>query len=164
MAESCKPRTKGQREGPPGTAVAGHTPSAPAHDDRPLKLLERTPVPPEHKERLFALVRRAQAAADAAGAELQAEFGREHVGLIVGCNQFVRLDREGPLVGKVEFLLDEAGKDALRQAGFTLGEHPSYLFRMFGWVVVDPLQGDFAALERAVDAAFRKAQAAAKRP
>src|ERR1041385_9277473 len=87
-----------------------HTPTQPASDDRPLRLLERTPVPDAHKERLFALVRRGQADAAGTGAELQAEFGAEHVALITGCNQFVRLFRGGPEPGAVELLLPPAAQ------------------------------------------------------
>ncbi|MES2154642.1 MAG: hypothetical protein V4510_05845 [bacterium] len=137
-----------------------HTPSAGAGDDRPLRLLERTPVAADHKERLFRLVRRAQAAAAQAGSELQAEFGHDHVGLIVGCNQFTRLFRGGPAPGVVELLLDAPGKKALEDAGFTLSPPDGAVFRLFGWVRVDPMQGDLGALESAVDAAFAKARAA----
>ncbi len=131
-------------------------------DERAERYLSGAELPEDRKARLVALVHRAQAAAATAGAELQAEFGREHVGLIVGCNQFLRLDKAGDLAGKAELFLDDAGKTALRSAGFTLHEHPSYLFRMFGWVVVDPLEGSLDALAAAVDAAFQKARAAKK--
>ncbi|HEX2066327.1 MAG TPA: hypothetical protein VHI93_05885, partial [Candidatus Thermoplasmatota archaeon] len=66
-----------------------HTPTAPAGDDRALKLLERAPVAEGHRKVLFGLVRTAQECAAAAGVELQAEFGKEHVALIAHCNQFV---------------------------------------------------------------------------
>ena len=140
-----------------------HTPTQPASDDRPLRLLERAPVGPEHKERLFHVVREGQAAAQQAAVELQAEFGAEHVALIVGCNQFVRLFRGGPEPGAVELLLPEDGKKALAAAGFTLKEPAGQVFRLFGWVRVDPMQGDPAALDAAVAAAFAKAKAAEKK-
>jgi hypothetical protein len=141
-----------------------HTPTQPTPqgDDRPLRLLERTPVPQPHKDRLFHLVRRGQADAEKAGTELQAEFGSEHVALIVGCNQFVRLFRGGPEPGAVELLLPEAGKQGLSTAGFTLREPAGQVFKLFGWVRVDPMQGDPAALDAAVDAAFAKANSAKK--
>lgn len=139
-----------------------HTPTVPASDDRPLRLLERTPVAPEHKERLMGLVRVAQAAAAAAGAELQSEFGAEHVGLIVGCNQFTRLWRAGPEPGAVELRLDAPDKARLEAAGFALRPPEGAVFKLFGWIRLDPMQGDAAALEEAVRAAFVKAKSAAK--
>lgn len=140
-----------------------HTPTQPAGDDRPLRILERAPVPPEHKERLFHLVREGQAAAEASGAELQAEFGKEHVALIVGCNQFIRLFRGGAEPGAVELLLPDDGKKALASAGFTLRDPEGQVFRLFGWVRVDPMQGDAAALDAAVGSAFAKAKANEKK-
>ena len=139
-----------------------HTPTQPAGDDRPLRLLERTPVGPEHKERLFHLVREGQACAQAAGTELQAEFGAEHVALIVGCNQFVRLFRAGPEPGAVELLLPDEGKKALAAAGFALREPAGQVFKLFGWVRVDPMQGPQPALDAAVASAFERAKAATK--
>jgi hypothetical protein len=140
-----------------------HTPTQPAGDDRPLRLLERAPVPPEHKERLFHVVRHGQGQAAAVGAELQAEFGAEHVALIVGCNQFVRLFRAGSEPGAVELLLPEDGKKALAAAGYTLREPEGQVFKLFGWVRVDPMQGAPQALDDAVAAAFRKAHATGKK-
>ncbi|MFA5943122.1 MAG: hypothetical protein WC876_01510 [Candidatus Thermoplasmatota archaeon] len=140
-----------------------HTPTQPAGDDRPLRLLERTPVGPEHKERLFHVVREGQAQAAAAGAELQAEFGAEHVALIVGCNQFVRLFRAGPEPGAVELLLPEDGKKALAAAGFTLREPAGQVFKLFGWVRINPMQGPEPALDAAVGSAFAKAKLAKKK-
>lgn len=140
-----------------------HTPQTPAGDDRPLRVLERTPVPEAHKQRLFALVQRAQADAAAAGDELQAEFGKEHVALIVGCNQFIRLWKGGPRPGAVELLLNPDDKAALAAAGYTLGDPEGQVFRLFGWVRLDPMQGDAAPLDAAVDKAFAKAKAAKKR-
>jgi hypothetical protein len=143
--------------------VESHTPTQPAGDDRPLRLLERTPVDPEHKERLFHVVRTGQARAQATGTELQAEFGAEHVALIVGCNQFVRLFRAGPEPGAVEFLLPPEGKDALAKAGFELREPAGQVFRLFGWVRVDPMQGPQPALDAAVASAFDRAKATPKK-
>ena len=127
-------------------------------DDRPLRILERAPVPPEHKERLFHLVRHAQALGAAAGEELQAEFGPEHVALIVGHNQFLRLFRGGAAPGVVEMLVPDAAKAALHAAGFTLREPGGQVFKLFGWVRVDPMQGEAPALDAAVSAAFAKAK------
>lgn len=140
-----------------------HTPQTPAGDDRPLRVLERAAVPDEHKRRLFDLVRRAQAEAGTSGDELQAEFGKEHVALIVGCNQFVRLWKGGPQPGAVELLLDQPQKDALAAKGFQLGAPEGQVFRLFGWVRIDPMAGDEAALQQAVADAFRKAKASKKR-
>ena len=140
-----------------------HTPQTPAGDDRPLRVLERTPVPEPHKERLFALVRKAQAEAASAGDELQAEFGREHVALIVGCNQFARFWKGGTQPGCVELLLDPAHKDELAAGGYFLGVPEGQIFRLFGWVRVDPMSGNPKALEQAVTRAFAKAKAAKKR-
>jgi len=143
--------------------VESHTPTQPAGDDRPLRLLERTPVGPEHKERLFHVVHEGQARAQAAGTELQAEFGAEHVALIVGCNQFVRLFRSGPEPGAVELLLPDEGKKALAEAGFALREPAGQVFKLFGWVRVDPMQGPAPALDAAVAAAFDRAKASTKK-
>lgn len=129
-------------------------------DDRPLRILERAPVPTEHKERLFHLVRHAQALGMDSGEELQAEFGPEHVALIVGHNQFLRLFRGGAAPGVVEMLLPDAAKRALQAAGFTLREPGGQVFKLFGWVRIDPMQAgaDAAALDAAVGAAFAKAR------
>jgi hypothetical protein len=143
--------------------VDSHTPTQPAGDDRPLRILERTPVPDDHKERLFHLVREGQAQAAAAGADLQAEFGKEHVALIVGCNQFIRLFRAGPEPGAVELLLPEDGKKALADAGFTLRDPAGQVFKLFGWVRVDPMQGPAPALDAAVGSAFARAKATQKK-
>lgn len=140
-----------------------HTPQTPAGDDRPLRVLERTPVPEPHRERLYALVRKAQAEAAATGDELQAEFGKENVALIVGCNQFIRLWKGGTQPGCVELLLDPAGKDALAASGYFLGVPEGQIFRLFGWVRIDPMSGSPEALDNAVAGAFRKAKASAKK-
>jgi hypothetical protein len=145
-----------------GEAV-DHTPTQPAGDDRPLRLLERAPVPAEHKERLFHLVRVGQEAAAQAGSDLQAEFGAEHVALITGCNQFIRLFRGGAEPGAVELLLPEDAKAKLAASGFALREPEGQVFKLFGWVRVDPMQGDAGALDAAVGSAFAKAFAAKKR-
>lgn len=134
-----------------------------ARDDRVLRLLERTPVPAEHKERLFGIVRRCQELADQAGQDLQSEFGPEHAALIVGHNQFVRIFRGGPSPGVVDLWLPEDAKQALTAAGFALGEPAGQVFRLFGWVRVGPMQGDAAALDAAVAAAFAKASAPASK-
>ncbi len=138
-----------------------HTPATPAVDDRPIRILERTPVDDAHKERLFALVRTAQAQAQAAGKELQAEFGKDAVALIVGCNQFVRLHRGGEVPGRVEVLVQEPVKAALREAGFELLDAEGAVFKLFGWTGVDPTQGDLNVLQDAVATAFDDARAKA---
>ena len=140
-----------------------HTPQTPAGDDRPLRVLERTPVPEPHRQRLFDLVRKAQAEAAKAGEELQAEFGKEHVALIVGCNQFIRLWKGGDQPGCVELLLDAPQKDELAAGGYFLGVPEGQIFRLFGWVRIDPMLGNPAVLEAAVGNAFKKARAAKKR-
>lgn len=140
-----------------------HTPQTPAGDDRPLRVLERTPVPEPHRQRLFDLVRKAQAEAATAGEELQAEFGKEHVALIVGCNQFIRLWKGGEQPGCVELLLDPPHKDELAAGGYFLGVPEGQIFRLFGWVRVDPMLGNPTALEQAITHAFQKARAAKKR-
>ena len=132
-------------------------------DERALLILERTPVPEAHKQRLADLVKRAQADAAGAGAELQAEFGREHVALIVGCNQFIRLFRGGPQPGAVELLLDAPQRDGLAKSGFDLKDPEGQVFKLFGWKRLDPMQGPAGALDAAVDQAFAKAKAADKK-
>jgi len=143
----------------------GHTPMTPAADDRPLRILERTPVDGAHKERLFALVRLAQWLAADAGADLQSEFGKDHVALIADHNQFLRLFRGGARPGDVELWLEAPAREALAAAGFTLREPEGAVFRLFGWTRVDPMESSVAGLEAAVGAAFaraRKAKAPAK--
>ncbi len=136
-----------------------HTPTTPTADgdDRPFKILERAPVPDEHKERLFELVRVAQAAAAAAGKELQGEFGRDAVALIVGCNQFVRLYRGGDHPGRVEVRVPAAEQEKLQEAGFDLQDPQGAVFKMFGWKAVDPMAGDTEVLAEAVRASFAQA-------
>lgn len=140
-----------------------HTPTTAASDDRPLRVLERTPVPAEHRDRLYALVKAAQDEAAANGAELQAEFGKEHVALIVGCNQFVRLFKGGDKPGAVELLLDTPDKAQLKEAGFEASAPDGAVFKLFGWQRFDPMQGPVAPLEDAVRHAFQKAKAAKKK-
>lgn len=130
----------------------------PAADDRPIRILERTPVAQDHKERLFSLVRLAQEQALDSGADLQAEFGKEHVALIADHNQFIRLYRGGVMPGAVELWLDDAAKTALAAAGFTLREPEGAVFKLFGWIRVDPMQGPEDALRTAVGAAMQKAR------
>ncbi len=135
-----------------------HSPQTPA-DDRALRLLEHAQIPEPRKAHAVAAVKAAQHAAHEAGAELQAEFGKEHVGLIVGCNQFTRIWRAGPDAGAVELFLDPADKDALAKSGFQLQQPEGAVFRLFGWIRVDPGAGPQQALDTAVAAAFRKAAA-----
>lgn len=139
-----------------------HTPSTSAADERALRLLEHAALPEARKALLIALVRGAQSLADDAGEDLQAEFGREHIGLIAGHNQFLRIMRAGADPGAVEISLDDAAKKALAAAGFALREPDGLVFRMFGWVRVDPEQGPQGALEAAIAAAFAKARAPAR--
>ena len=139
-----------------------HSPQTPA-DDRALRLLEHAQIPEPRKARALAAVRAAQDVAHDAGAELQAEFGKDHVGLIVGCNQFVRVFRSGPEPGAVELFLNPSDKDALATAGFELRAPEGAVFKLFGWVRIDPSQGPDDALAKAVGAAFTKAKATAKK-
>lgn len=140
-----------------------HTPTTPAVDDRPIKILERTPVDDAHKQRLFGLVRVAQEAGAEAGKELQGEFGKEAVAMIVGCNQFLRLHRGGDHPGRVEILVQDDVKARLQEAGFSLGEPDGMVFKLFGWCAIDPMQGDPEVLAEAVRAAFADAAARARR-
>jgi len=140
----------------------GHTPTTPAVDDRPLRFLEKAEVPEAHRTILMRLVRHAQALARDAEAEdkLQSEFGKEHVALIHDCDQFLRIHKRGAASGRVEVLLDDGAKEALRAAGFDLGEPQGTVFRMFGWVSVDPTAGKEEALQEAVAASYRRARRA----
>ena len=140
-----------------------HTPAVAAGDERALRLLDRMAVDEPHREALKQLVLHAQNAAQNAGADLQSEVGREHVGLIIGCNQFLRLWRDGPGAGHAEILLDVAARAALPAAGFPLTPPDGAVFKMFGWVRFDPTEGDATALAPLVDKAFAKAQAAKKK-
>lgn len=139
-----------------------HTPQTPA-DDRALRLLEHSTLPADKKEALLRLVKRAQADAAQTGDELLAEFGKEHVALIAGHNQFVRLFRAGTEPGAVELWLDVPAKAALGAAGFTLKDPEGQVFKLFGWTRVDPAQGDASALDEALGAAFARARAPKKR-
>jgi hypothetical protein len=134
----------------------------PATDDRPIRILERTPVPEAHKARLFALVRLGQEEAGRVGADLQAEFGRDHVALIADHNQFIRLFRGGARPGDVELWLDGPAREALAAAGFTLGEPEGAVFKLFGWTRLDPMAGPEPALHEAVKSALAKARSAKK--
>jgi hypothetical protein len=137
-----------------------HTPTTPATDDRPLRFLEKAEVEAAHRERLLALVRLAQELAEHAGQvdKLQCEFGAEHAGMIHDCNQFMRLYKRGPAVGRVEFFLPPEAKAKLGQS-FTLQEPLGAVFKLFGWVSVDPMEGDWDALKAALAAAYQKARA-----
>jgi hypothetical protein len=128
----------------------------PAADDRPIRILERTPVPEAHKQRLFALVRKAQSLGTEHNADLQAEFGKEHVALIANHNQFLRLFRGGAQPGCVELWIPPSAKPDL-EGRFTLQEPEGAVFRLFGWVRLDPMQGPEQVLLDAVEAAFRRA-------
>jgi hypothetical protein len=139
-----------------------HSPQTPA-DDRALRLLEHANLPTPTKEVLLALVRQAQTQAAEAGEDLQAEFGREHVALIVGCNQFVRIFRSGREPGAVEILLDAPDKDKLAADGFALRDAEGQVFKLFGWTRITPTEGPEAALHQAVSKAFAKARASKKR-
>lgn len=136
-----------------------HTPAVPVNETA-RRILDRADVPDEHKQRLFGLVEHAQRlAADAALEDkLQAEYGREAVALILDCKQFLRLHRAGDATGRVAMLLPDGDKQALRDAGFTLHEPEGMVFKMFGWVAVDPMDGPPEALTAALDAAWAKAQ------
>lgn len=136
-----------------------HTPTSGSGDDRPFKILDRTPVPDEHKERLFELVRQAQDLASHDSRDLQGEFGREAVALIVGCNQFLRLYRGGDHPGRVEVLVGDEVKQRLRDAGFTLHEPAGQVFKLFGWVAIDPMEGDLDQLASAVHSSYQAAGA-----
>ena len=80
-------------------------------------------------------------------------------GAKVGCKHFVGWCRGGSAPGAVEALLDAPQKQDLEQAGFTLGEPEGAVFKLFGWIRVDPMQGDPTALGNAVQQAFAKARA-----
>lgn len=139
-----------------------HTPAVAAGDERALRLLERMQVDAAHAQALRRLVVRAQATAQAAGAELQCEVGKEHVGLIIGCNQFLRLFRDGPGAGMAEILLEPAQRGELAAAGATPTPPEGAVFKLFGWQRFDPSQGDPDRLDALVDAAFTKARDAKK--
>lgn len=126
-------------------------------DERPAKLLARTPVDAAHRDRLLSLVAHAQARAGEEGVDLQYEFGQA-VAVIAGCQQFLRLHRGGEAPGAVELMLPDDAKRALEGGGFRLLEPFGQVFRMFGWTRVDPMEADAGALEAAVDAAFEHAR------
>ncbi|MHB8633382.1 MAG: hypothetical protein ACYDBQ_05350 [Thermoplasmatota archaeon] len=122
-----------------------HTPLTPA-DERVARWLERVAGPEGHILR--------GAVARASGVELQAEFGSDHVGLIANHNQFLRVFRSPPAM---EFFLDPADREMLAKAGFALGPPEGAVFRLFGWVRVDPTAGPAEALGKAVEQALGKA-------
>jgi hypothetical protein len=138
-----------------------HTPTTPTTegDDRPFKILERAPVGDDHKQRLFALVRVAQACAAEAGRDLQGEYGREAVAMIVGCNQFIRLYRGGAHPGRVELMVGAEQKAALQEAGFTLHAPEGAVFKIFGWTAIEPMEGSEQVIAAATQSAFADALA-----
>lgn len=136
-----------------------HAPQTPA-DERVHRLIEHANLAADRRAALLALLGEAQSAAQESGSELQAEFGRDHVGLIVGCNQFLRLWRGGAEAGAAELLLPPDEKKALATAGVPLRDPDGAVFKLFGWVRFDPAAS--AAERAAVRAAFRKAKASAK--
>lgn len=138
-----------------------HTAQTPA-DDRAARLLEHADIPEPRKSRALATLRAAQQAAHAGGAELQAEFGKEHVGLIVACNQFLRIWRSGPEPGAVEILLPKDDRAALGSS-YSLRAPDGAVFKLFGWVRLDPEAGEQQALDDAVRNAFRHAAQAGKK-
>ncbi len=128
-----------------------HTPTVPA-DERAHRILERADVDDDHKSVLQDLVAHAHAKADADGQELQVEFGKTHVALIIGCNQFLRLFRD---TGDVEILLPEQERGMLEEAGYTTRDAEGAVFQMFGWRRINPMQGDVPQLKEAVAAAYQ---------
>lgn len=136
-----------------------HAPQTPA-DDRVHRLLEHANLPAERKQALVGLLEAAQDEARQSGAELQAEFGKEHVALIVGCNQFLRLWRGGSEPGAAELLLALEDKRALQTAGTALRDPEGAVFKLFGWVRFEAKADD--AQRHAVRVAFRKAKATVK--
>lgn len=141
--------------GPRGPSV-DHTPQTPA-DDRALRLLEHADMPAPRKTAILETVKAVQEEAAKQGKELQAEFGPQHVALIVGCNQFVRFWRSGPEPGAVELLLDPTSKTKLNEAGFALRDPEGAVFKLFGWVRLDADAGALGALQEATRQAFVKA-------
>lgn len=126
-------------------------------DERPLKLLARTPVDEEHKQRLFALARQAHDLADADRRELLWEFGREHVGAIAEHNQFLRLFRGGEQPGCIELWLTPEGRAAAEAAGIETRDPDGAVFKMFGWRRIDPAAADADALDAALRDAYGRA-------
>ncbi len=108
---------------------------------------------PDHLETLDALATHAIGLGD-----LQFEFGKEHVGFIIGCNQFLRIHRGGDCAGKVELRLSPDGKKALEASGANASEPRGAVFKMFGWTQHDPMAADLAAFEAAIDDAFAMAR------
>ncbi len=132
-----------------------------APDERPAKLLARTPVEEAHLQRLQELSSHAQAAAEAANVDLQYEFGPV-VAYIAGCQQFLRLHRGGEAPGAVELMLPPDAKAALEAAGYEALEPFGAVFKMFGWTRVEPMAGTAEALDAAVEAALEHARSKGK--
>lgn len=133
-------------------------------DDRPLKLIRRTPVDDVHIARLEALAAAADALADAAGKDLQSEFGKQHVALIIGCNQFVRIYRDGDHAGQVELWLEPGAVSDLEAAGGQVGPAVGgAVFQMFGWRTVDPMVAP-AAVDAALESAAKRALTTSAKP
>lgn len=127
-------------------------------DERPLRFLDKADVDDACRKRMQQLVRRAQALSDAKEpGKLESDFGKEHLAVIHDCNQFLRAYKRGDAAGRVEFRLDGDAKKALGDAGFVLMDPQGQVFKLFGWVAVDPVQGDAAALDAALDASFATA-------
>lgn len=126
-------------------------------DDRPLKLLARTPGDESLRARLAALAVAADALAVADGREVTWEFGREHVAAIVEHNQFIRLFRGGDEPGAVELWLDEAGRAEADAAGLPLADPAGAVFKMFGWRRVAPGALGHDAIDAALRSAYRRA-------
>jgi hypothetical protein len=111
-------------------------------DERPLKLLERAPE--EHRDVLIQLAKQAGDLAAAAKQDLQFDFGKDTIGFIVGCNQFLRLHFRG----------DRAGKVSLPKAAGVEGEPADEaVFKMFGWQTVPSMGNLSAAIEQSYVAA-----------
>lgn len=139
-----------------------HTPTFAGGDDRAARLLESAKVPDAKRERLLAVLGWVQAAADAAGKELQLEYGPTHIGLIAEHNQAVRLLRAGAHAGDAELFLETPQRAQLAAAGYALQEPELAVFKLFGWVRVDPSQGSEEGLRTAAQQALAKAIAMRK--
>lgn len=122
-------------------------------DDRPLKLIRRSKAPQARVAAMEALATSADARVAEAGKDLQSEFGKQHVALIVGCNQFVRFYRDGDHDGHIEVLVPA---DHPGEFGPALG---GAVFSMFGW---RSLPADDPKAHAAVEAAVARALATDK--
>ena len=119
-------------------------------------MIRRTPVDADHLACLESLAEAADAAAAEAGKDLQSEFGKQHVALIIGCNQFVRFYREGPHAGAIELWLDPPAVQELEVAGGAVTDAVGgAVFQMFGWRTVDPQVAPGAVLVALEAAAAR---------